>query len=237
MYDIATAAVEAALAAGARYADARIMEQRSESMTARNGIVETLDRGERNGIGVRALIGASWGFYATPDLSPQAARRVGTLAAEVARASGRVPGPALDLVPGEAAARLVGQRMPRGSVGRAAGREGRPAGERHRAMLDHGVPTSPRRATGSGTPTSGWCPARAPGRPAHRRMRRGAQRHRRRRARDAATQLPGHPRSVRHPRLGARPRVRPGRQRARASPRRPGPLADRARLPGGDAPT
>ena len=37
MYDVATAAVEAALNAGASYADARVMETRTEAMAARNG--------------------------------------------------------------------------------------------------------------------------------------------------------------------------------------------------------
>jgi len=99
MYDIATAAVEAALAAGARYADARVMEVRTESMAARNGVVETLDRDERAGVGVRALIGSSWGFFAVPDVGPAAARRAGEQAAAVARASTRVPGADLDLAP------------------------------------------------------------------------------------------------------------------------------------------
>ena len=38
MIDLATAAVEAALAAGARYADARVMVVRHETMAARNGV-------------------------------------------------------------------------------------------------------------------------------------------------------------------------------------------------------
>ena len=97
MYDIAEAAVEAALAAGARYADARAMESRSESMAARNGGVESLDRDERTGVGVRALIGSSWGFYAVPDPSPAASRQAGEWAAAIARASATVPGRPLDL--------------------------------------------------------------------------------------------------------------------------------------------
>ena len=68
MFDLATAAVEAALAAGARYADARIMIVRYESMSAKNGVVEGLTQTETAGIGVRALIGSSWGFQATPEL-------------------------------------------------------------------------------------------------------------------------------------------------------------------------
>jgi TldD protein len=99
MHDIATAAVEAAINAGARYADARVMETRSEAMAARNGVVETLDREERAGVGVRALIGSSWGFFAVPDVGAAAARRAGEQAAAVARASTRVAGRDLELAP------------------------------------------------------------------------------------------------------------------------------------------
>ena len=74
-FDVAEAAVEAALDAGARYADARVMHRRYESMTARNGEIEELSSDEDAGIGVRALVGSSWGFYAVPDLSDGAARR------------------------------------------------------------------------------------------------------------------------------------------------------------------
>ncbi|MEV6925999.1 TldD/PmbA family protein [Dactylosporangium sp. NPDC051485] len=101
-FDVATAAVEAALAAGARYADARVMHRRSESMTARNGEIEDLSQDEDAGVGVRALVGSSWGFFAVPDLGSDAARRAGERAAAIARASSTVPGPALDLVDVEA---------------------------------------------------------------------------------------------------------------------------------------
>ena len=97
MEDIATAAVEAALAAGAGYADARVMEIRSEAMDARNGVIESLDREERAGVGVRALVGSSWGFFAVPDVGSTAARRAGEQATAVARASALVAGKALEL--------------------------------------------------------------------------------------------------------------------------------------------
>ncbi len=97
MEDVATRAVEAALAAGATYADARVMEIRSEAMSARNGVIEALDREERAGIGVRALIGSSWGFFAVPDVGTAAARRAGEQAGAVARASTLVPGADLRL--------------------------------------------------------------------------------------------------------------------------------------------
>ena len=99
MQDIATQAVETALAAGATYADARVMEIRSEAMSARNGVVEALDHEERAGVGVRALIGSSWGFFAVPDVGSRAARRAGEQAAAIARASTLVAGADLGLVP------------------------------------------------------------------------------------------------------------------------------------------
>ncbi|HEX8026284.1 MAG TPA: TldD/PmbA family protein, partial [Candidatus Limnocylindrales bacterium] len=102
MDDLATAAVEAALAAGATYADARAMESRAEVIEARNGVVEAVDRTERVGIGVRALIGSSWGFHAIPDASPAAARAAGVAAAAVARASALVAGRPIELAPVEA---------------------------------------------------------------------------------------------------------------------------------------
>jgi len=61
-FDAANAAVEAALAAGARYADARVMHRRHESMSARNGEVRELSRGDvqiaRRGDAICRLAGA-----------------------------------------------------------------------------------------------------------------------------------------------------------------------------------
>jgi TldD protein len=104
-FDAATAAVQASLDAGARYADARVMHRRYESMSARNGEIEELSQAEHAGIGVRALVGSSWGFYAVPELSDAAARAAGGRAARIAAASARVPGPGVDLVPVDAALR------------------------------------------------------------------------------------------------------------------------------------
>lgn len=102
-FDIADAAVQAALDAGARYADARVMHRRTEAMTARNGDIDELRQDEDAGVGVRALVGSSWGFYATPELTDAAARAAGRQAAAIATASAAVPGPAADLVPVAAA--------------------------------------------------------------------------------------------------------------------------------------
>ena len=99
MIDLATAAVETALAAGARYADARAMVVRHETIAARNGVVEDLTQAETAGVGVRALLGSSWGFLATPTLTDAAARQAGAGATAVALASARLPGLPLQLSP------------------------------------------------------------------------------------------------------------------------------------------
>jgi TldD protein len=103
-FDAATAAVQAALDAGARYADARVMHRRYEAMAARNGAVEDLVQREDAGIGVRALVGSGWGFFAVPDLSAAAVGQAGHRAAEIAAASASVAGAATALIAGQPAA-------------------------------------------------------------------------------------------------------------------------------------
>ncbi len=97
MYDYATAAVEAALAAGATYADARVVLRREEKISARNGELENVSRSEDAGVGVRALVGASWGFAATSELTDRDAARAGAEATATAKASALVGGSDLRL--------------------------------------------------------------------------------------------------------------------------------------------
>ena len=97
MFDLARKAVEGALAAGATYADARVIARRHERVAARNGEIEATEKNEDAGIGVRALLGSSWGFAASTDMGDGAARVVGEEAAAIARASARVAGPDLAL--------------------------------------------------------------------------------------------------------------------------------------------
>jgi len=97
LFDYATAAVEGALAAGAAYADARVVSTRTENIEVLNQNVQEVARAESIGVGVRALIGSSWGFFATAELSAPAARAAGARAAAIAAASARVPGPPVEL--------------------------------------------------------------------------------------------------------------------------------------------
>ena len=95
--ELAERAVDAAIAAGARYADARATAVRSERIAVRDEALERVDRRERVGVGVRALIGSSWGFFATGELDPRAATEAGGEAARIAAASGFVAGERVEL--------------------------------------------------------------------------------------------------------------------------------------------
>jgi TldD protein len=63
--DLALEALNAAQAAGASYADARIGRYRRQSVATREHNVTGVNDSESYGIGVRALVGGSWGFAST----------------------------------------------------------------------------------------------------------------------------------------------------------------------------
>ena len=96
MFDEAGLAVQSAIDAGAIYADARVVFTRTEAINVRNRNLDQLDRSESGGVGIRALIGSSWGFAATPDLKRESIRAAGERAAAVARASAIVPGATIE---------------------------------------------------------------------------------------------------------------------------------------------
>ena len=97
MFQPAEEAVAAALAAGAGYADARVVKAVTERIDVQDGHVQSTSWTEGFGLGVRALHGSAWGFAATSDLSRHGAGSAGFQAMAVARASAAVPGPPLDL--------------------------------------------------------------------------------------------------------------------------------------------
>ncbi len=66
--DVAKSAVEAAMRAGADYADARVGTDETESLTVRNQEMEGIDRSTSTGVGIRVLVGGRWGFAATSRL-------------------------------------------------------------------------------------------------------------------------------------------------------------------------
>jgi TldD protein len=66
-------------------------------MSARNGEIEELSQDENAGVGIRALVGSSWGFFATPEFGQ--AKQAGERAAAIAKASAKVKGPDVELTP------------------------------------------------------------------------------------------------------------------------------------------
>jgi TldD protein len=97
LFDYANAAVEGALAAGATYADARVVIRREERLDAQNGELEAVTHAEDAGVGVRALYGSSWGFASTSQLTDVAAKAAGAEATATAKASALVSGTGLQL--------------------------------------------------------------------------------------------------------------------------------------------
>jgi TldD protein len=74
-----------------------VVAARSETIDVKNSAVEYVDHEDSVGLGVRALIGSSWGFYAVSELSERTARVAGHKAADIAKASALVAGPPLEL--------------------------------------------------------------------------------------------------------------------------------------------
>ena len=85
-------AVDVAIGAGAGYADARAVERRSQSVSTRNGRVDSVDDAETAGIGVRVLVDGAWGFACDRRLDEVGAREAALRAVEFARASGHAAG-------------------------------------------------------------------------------------------------------------------------------------------------
>ncbi len=96
-------AIDAALGAGATYADARVVERREQSVSTRGGQVETVDDSESAGIGVRVLVAGAWGFACDRRVDEEGARDAALRAAAFARASAGLARPEVGLVPIEPA--------------------------------------------------------------------------------------------------------------------------------------
>ena len=88
MRDLCRHAVDAAVGAGASYADARGVFRRSQSVATKNGNVEAVSDVESEGIGVRVLVGGAWGFAADRRLTEDGARDAARRACAFARAAG-----------------------------------------------------------------------------------------------------------------------------------------------------
>ncbi|MEO8576470.1 MAG: TldD/PmbA family protein [Gemmatimonadales bacterium] len=92
--DLALEALNAAQAAGASYADARIGRYRRQSVSTRERQVTGVNDTESYGIGVRALVQGSWGFASTSTMTKDGitkAAKEAVLLAKAARTAQRRP--------------------------------------------------------------------------------------------------------------------------------------------------
>jgi len=85
--DLLLRALDAARRAGATYADARVVRNRSQTLLARERRIVGLSDSETYGIGVRVLVGGAWGFAATRELTAEAVERVARQAVAQGRAN------------------------------------------------------------------------------------------------------------------------------------------------------
>jgi TldD protein len=85
--DLCAAAVAAATAAGAEYADARVVLKREQFVTTKNGRVDRMTDAESEGIGVRVLVGGAWGFACDRRLTNEGAQNAAARACSFARAA------------------------------------------------------------------------------------------------------------------------------------------------------
>ena len=83
--------LDSATQAGAEYADVQFWTMRTEGLFVRNGDVRDASDVRSLGYGVRALVGGSWGFYGSDELTDADFDRVARAATEIARSGTRVP--------------------------------------------------------------------------------------------------------------------------------------------------
>jgi TldD protein len=87
MKALAEAAVDAALGAGATYADARAVSLRRQFVITKNRQVDDLSDSESEGVGVRVLVNGAWGFAGEGRLDEAGAREAALRATAFARAA------------------------------------------------------------------------------------------------------------------------------------------------------
>jgi TldD protein len=85
--DLAKRALDTARKRGATYADVRFVHRDEENALVKNGRLESADRADSFGFGVRAIADGAWGFAASQVVTADEADRVAALAVEIAKAS------------------------------------------------------------------------------------------------------------------------------------------------------
>ena len=97
--ELALEALNAAKDAGASYADARIGRYRRQGINTRERQVTNVSDSESYGLGVRAIVGGSWGFAATSTMTKEGVVAAAKEAARLARAARSVQKRPVELAP------------------------------------------------------------------------------------------------------------------------------------------
>jgi TldD protein len=101
--ELALEALNAARAAGASYADARVGRYRRQQISTRDRSISGVSDSESYGVGVRTLVNGSWGFAATSELTKDGVARAAREAARLSRAARTVQRRPVELAPVSAA--------------------------------------------------------------------------------------------------------------------------------------
>ena len=88
MQELIDLALDAAQRRGAGYADIRIVERSTESLTVKNGDLAEAGSDRSAGFGVRVLVDGCWGFAGSSQMEAEEVERVTRDAIAIARASG-----------------------------------------------------------------------------------------------------------------------------------------------------
>ncbi|HEX7823822.1 MAG TPA: DNA gyrase modulator, partial [Mycobacterium sp.] len=96
---LAEAAVSAALAAGASYADLRVHRITTEHIQLRDGELETSVVTREIGLAVRVIVDGTWGFASHAELKPEVAAETARRAVQVAVALAPLNAERIELAP------------------------------------------------------------------------------------------------------------------------------------------
>ena len=99
--ELALLALDEATSSGARYADVRVSRHLFEAVRTREEQITNVSSTESYGLGIRALVGGSWGFAATRDLGRDAVASTAREAASIASANNTVAPQTTELAPVE----------------------------------------------------------------------------------------------------------------------------------------
>jgi TldD protein len=96
---LADAALEAARAGGASYADVRIARYLNQFVSSRERLIQNITNTESYGAGIRVLVQGTWGFAASSEVTPESIVRTARDAIAVAKANAKLQVEPVQLAP------------------------------------------------------------------------------------------------------------------------------------------